>query len=75
MLELWFQQDFFERGDDGPAGLLIRVGQLTADSEFVISDCGALFTNGTLGGPLSSTQTFPRAVRAIPWAPLAYALQ
>ena len=51
MLELWFQQDFFQRGDDGASGLSIRVGQLTADSEFVISDYGALFTNGTFGWP------------------------
>jgi porin len=51
MLELWFQQDFFLRGDDGPPGLSIRVGQITADSEFVISDYGALFTNGTFGWP------------------------
>ena len=29
----------------------IRVGQFTADSEFVISDYGALFTNGTFGWP------------------------
>jgi len=51
MLELWFQQDLFLRGDDEPPGLSIRVGQLTADSEFVISDYGALFTNGTFGWP------------------------
>jgi porin len=51
MLELWFQQDFFLREDDAPSGLSIRVGQITADSEFVISDYGALFTNGTFGWP------------------------
>ena len=51
MLELWFQQDFFLREDEGLPGLSIRVGQLTADSEFVISDYGALFTNGTFGWP------------------------
>ncbi len=51
MLELWFQQDFFLRGDEGLPGLSIRVGQLTADSEFVISDYGGLFTNGTFGWP------------------------
>ena len=51
MLELWFQQDLFLRGDDEPPGLSIRVGQITADSEFVISDYGALFTNGTFGWP------------------------
>jgi porin len=51
MLELWFQQNFFLREDEGLPGLSIRVGQLTADSEFVISDYGALFTNGTFGWP------------------------
>lgn len=51
VLDLWFQQDFFLRGDDEPPGLSIRVGQITADSEFVISDYGALFTNGTFGWP------------------------
>jgi porin len=51
MLELWFQQDFFLREDESPPGLSIRVGQFTADSEFVISDYGALFTNGTFGWP------------------------
>jgi porin len=45
MGELWFQQDLFPRTDDGPPGLSIRIGQLAADSEFVISDYGALFTN------------------------------
>jgi porin len=51
MLELWFQQDFFQPGDDGASGLSIRLGQLTADSEFIISDYGALFTNGSFGWP------------------------
>jgi porin len=51
MLELWFQQDFVPREDEGAPGLSIRVGQITADSEFVISDYGALFTNGTFGWP------------------------
>ena len=51
MLELWFQQEFFQRGEEEAAGLSIRVGQLTADSEFAISEYGALFTNGTFGWP------------------------
>ena len=51
MLELWFQQDFFLGEDDALPGLSVRVGQFTADSEFVISDYGALFTNGTFGWP------------------------
>ncbi len=29
MMELWFQQDFFQRGEDTAPGLSIRVGQLT----------------------------------------------
>lgn len=45
MLELWFQQNLFEDK------LSIRIGQLTADSEFVISDYGSLFLNGTFGWP------------------------
>ena len=51
MGEFWFQQDLFPRGDDGLPGLSLRVGQMIADSEFVISDYGALFTNGTFGWP------------------------
>ena len=51
MLELWFQQDFFQRGEDERPGLSIRVGQFTADSEFVISEYGSLFTNATFGWP------------------------
>ena len=51
MGEFWFQQDLFLRGDDGLPGLSLRVGQMIADSEFVISDYGALFTNGTFGWP------------------------
>ena len=51
MLELWFQQDFFQRGDGEASGLSIRLGQLTADKEFIISDYGALFTNGSFGWP------------------------
>ncbi|MGB7790444.1 MAG: carbohydrate porin [Terrimicrobiaceae bacterium] len=51
MGELWFQQDLFPRGDDGLPGLSLRVGQMIADREFVISDYGALFTNGTFGWP------------------------
>lgn len=45
MLELWFQQNVF---DDK---ISLRVGQLAADSEFIISDYGGLFINGTFGWP------------------------
>lgn len=43
MLEMWFQQNLLEDA------VSIRLGQLTADSEFLISDYGGLFLNGTFG--------------------------
>jgi len=43
MMELWFQQNLLEDA------LSIRVGQLTADSEFLISDHAGLFINATFG--------------------------
>ncbi len=49
-LELWFQQELWAR-ENGPALLSLRVGQLTADSEFLISDYAATFINGTFGWP------------------------
>ncbi len=45
MLELWFQQNLL---DDK---ISFRLGQLTADSEFVISDYAGTFINGTFGWP------------------------
>jgi len=45
MLELWFQQNLL---DDK---ISLRFGQLTADSEFVISDYGGTFINSTFGWP------------------------
>ncbi len=45
MMELWFQQNLWEDK------ISIRLGQLTADSEFVISDYAGLFINGTFGWP------------------------
>ncbi|KAB2644557.1 MAG: carbohydrate porin [Verrucomicrobia bacterium] len=44
-IELWLEQTFF---DDK---ISLRVGQMDADSEFVISDYAALFLNNTLGWP------------------------
>ena len=60
MLEMWFQQDFWQREGDGAlSGLSIRVGQLTADSEFFISDYGATFINGTFGWPAATYTNIP----------------
>ncbi len=43
--ELWFQQNLWEDK------ISLRLGQLAADSEFVISDYGSTFLNGTFGWP------------------------
>lgn len=69
MLEMWFQQDFFQR-EDGPSGLSIRVGQLTADSEFVISDYGSLFINGTFGWPAFMYTNLPEGGPGYPMGTL-----
>ena len=45
MYNLWFQQNLL----DGK--ISIRLGQLAADSEFVLSDYSGLFLNGTFGWP------------------------
>jgi porin len=58
MLEMWFQQEFWQR-EGGPAGLSLRLGQLTADSEFFISDYGATFINGTFGWPAATYMNIP----------------
>jgi len=44
-LDIWLEQELFDNK------LAIRAGQMTADSEFVISDHGSLFLNGTFGWP------------------------
>jgi porin len=51
--ELWFQQNLL---DDK---ISIRLGQLAADTEFVISDYGALFLNGTFGWPAFMYMNLP----------------
>ena len=70
MGELWFQQDLFPHGDDGLPGLSLRVGQMMADSEFVISDYGALFTNGTFGWPAFLYTNIPEGGPAYPMGTL-----
>jgi porin len=68
-LELWFQQDFFQRDGGGALpGLSIRVGQLTADSEFIISDYGATFVNGTFGWPAFTYTNIPNGGPGYPMA-------
>ena len=70
MGELWFQQDLFPHGDKRLPGLSLRVGQMMADSEFVISDYGALFTNGTFGWPAFLYTNIPGGGPAYPMGTL-----
>lgn len=51
--ELWFQQNLLDNK------ISIRLGQLAADTEFVISDYGALFLNGTFGWPAFMYMNLP----------------
>ncbi len=53
MFEFWFQQNLF---DDVVS---LRVGQLAADSEFIISDYAGLFINGTFGWPAFTFMNIP----------------
>jgi len=69
LMELWFQQEFFQR-EDGPAGLSIRAGQLTADSEFIISEYGSLFINGTFGWPAFAYTNLPEGGPGYPMGTL-----
>ncbi|MGH6741797.1 MAG: carbohydrate porin, partial [Bradyrhizobium sp.] len=45
LFELWFEQRLFEDK------LSIRFGQIAADSEFILSESGGAFINGTWGWP------------------------
>jgi porin len=43
--ELWLEQSLFD------GRLLLRTGQLSADTEYMVSQTGILFTNGSFGWP------------------------
>jgi hypothetical protein len=58
--ELWFQQNLL---DDK---ISIRLGQLAADTEFVISDYAALFLNGTFGWPAFMYMNLPGGGPGLP---------
>lgn len=53
MQELWFQQNLF---DDR---FSIRLGQIGADSEFIISETAGTFLNGTFGWPAFTYMNLP----------------
>ncbi|MEI6033487.1 MAG: carbohydrate porin [Verrucomicrobiae bacterium] len=64
MFELWFQQELV---DDR---ISIRFGQLSADSEFLISDYSGLFINGTFGWPAFAYMNIPNGGPGYPMGTL-----
>lgn len=58
--ELWFQQNLLNDT------ISIRLGQLAADAEFVISDYAALFLNGTFGWPAFMYMNLPEGGPGFP---------
>lgn len=62
LFELWLEQKLL--GDK----LSIRIGQLAADSEFLISDGAAMLLNGTWGWPSLTTANMPGSGPAYPLA-------
>jgi len=64
MFELWFEQNLW---DDL---ISFRIGQLAADSEFVISDYAGLFINGTFGWPAFIYMNLPEGGPGYPMGTL-----
>lgn len=66
--ELWFQQNFL---DDAVS---LRIGQLAADSEFIISNFAGLFINGTFGWPAFAYTNIPEGGPGYPMGTLGVRL-
>lgn len=64
MFDLWLQQELW----DGKAS--IRLGQFSADSEFLGSDYSGLFVNGTFGWPAATYMNLPEGGPGYPMATL-----
>ncbi len=64
MLEAWLEQNLF---DDA---LSVRLGQLTADSEFAVTETGRLFINSSFGWPGHLAQDLPAANPSYPMGAL-----
>ena len=60
MMELWFQQNFLEDK------ISLRFGNMTADSEFLVSDYGGLFINAAFGWPALASMNMPGGGAAYP---------
>lgn len=61
LFDLWLQQNFAE-------SVSLRVGQLAADEEFVVSEYAATFTNATFGWPAIFAVDLPSGGPAYPLA-------
>ena len=62
LFELWFEQYLF---DDR---LTVKIGQLSADTEFIIGEGGGYFLNGTWGWPSITAADLPSGGPAYPLA-------
>lgn len=62
LFELWFEQKLLDNK------LSVRFGQLAADSEFLLSDGGGAFINGTWGWPSITAANMPQGGPAYPLA-------
>jgi porin len=62
LFELWFEQHLFNDK------LAVKIGQLAADAEFVISEGGGYFLNGTWGWPSITAADLPSGGPAYPLA-------
>ena len=60
--ELWFEQTIIKDK------LTVRIGQLAADEEFILSDGGGFFINGTWGWPSITAADLPSGGPAYPLA-------
>ena len=69
LFEAWFEQKFFNDNTS------IRIGQLAADSEFIISEYAGLFINGTFGWPGDVAANLPSGGPAYPLATPAVRLK
>ena len=62
LFEIWFEQKMFDEK------VAVKVGQLAADAEFLISEGGGYFLNGTWGWPSITAADLPSGGPAYPLA-------
>jgi porin len=62
LFEMWFEQHMFNDK------VLVKVGQLAADAEFILSEGGGYFLNGTWGWPSITAADLPSGGPAYPLA-------